>query len=362
MANRYSVPSAGEAFATSFATSISPYIAQAGNKFAQDEENQFNTWRGQWEKLKSSWTDQQTANAEITRQANSITDQLYNPESTEYTREDLNAHVLSELLLRGDASKTLDVVSDQIWNGAIRTRTQLEQVTRNNVNSLANGTLPSDTNAPSAADRETVSLFFAAQPNSGAMRPDALKNLTPEFSSQLNVFYNNLPEDIRDDITIYSGYRSPELQATLRANKEAELKAQHPNWSATQISNEAGKWVGTATGSRHTHGNAVDLMYKGQRLDKAPKDIIDIIHGASKGSGVHFPLANEVWQAEASGTRDTNYAGRPVSTSTTSNTPSITRFNSSGLPTINQEMEEIGLGQRLEEGMGGYLVKIKITT
>ena len=350
MANRYSVPSAGEAFATSFATSISPYIAQAGNKFAQDEENQFNTWRGQWEKLKSSWTDQQTANAELTRQATTITDQLYNPETTDYTREDLNAHVLSELLLRGDASKTLDVVSDQIWNGAIRTRTQLESVTRNNVNALTNNTLPSEVNVPSAADRETVSLFFAAQPNSGATRPDALKNLTPEFSNQLNSFYNALPEDIRDDITIFSGYRSPELQAKLRANKEAELKAQHPDWTATEISNEAGKWVGSATGSRHTHGNAVDLMYKGQRLDKAPTKIISLIHNASKGTGIHFPLENEVWQAEADGTRNEDYAGKPVSMSTTSNTPSITKFNSSGLPTLNAEMDEIGLGQKLSEG------------
>lgn len=348
MANRYSVPSPGEAFATSFGNAITPYLNAKSNQFSQKEEDQFNTWRGQWAKLKESWTTQQTDNAELVRKAGAITDQIYS-ENQEYTREDLQAHVLSDLLLRGDVDATLNSVTDQVWNGALRTRTQLENATRENVNSLATNKPPAELDVPTAAERETVSLFFAGQENTGGMRPDALSGLTTDFTSQLNGFYGALPEDIRDNITIGSGYRSPELQAQLRANKEAELKALHPEWTTEQIQQEAGKWVGSATGSRHTRGNAVDLYYKGQRLDKAPKEVIDLVHGAAKGTGIHFPLGNEAWHAEARGTRDEGYAGTARSTDST---PSVTRFSTTGLPTIGEEMEELGLGERMSEGVG----------
>lgn len=351
MANRYSVPSPGEAFATSFGNAITPFLTAKANQGVQKEEDQFNTWRGQWAKLKESWTTQETDNAELVRKAGAITDQIYS-ENSEYTREDLQAHVLSDLLLRGDVDATLNAVTDQVWNGALRTRTQLENATRENVNSIATNKPPAELDVPTAAERETVSLFFAGQENTGGMRPDALSGLTNDFSSELNSFYTALPEDVRDKITIGSGYRSPELQAKLRASKEAELKALHPEWTTTQIQQEAGKWVGSAEGSRHTHGNAVDLYYNGQRLDKAPKEIIDLVHGAAKGTGVHFPLGNEAWHAEAKGTRDEDYTGTTRTTASTDSTPSITKFATTGLPTLSEEMEELGLGQRMAEGAG----------
>lgn len=350
MANRYSVPSPGEAFATSFGNAITPFLTAKANQGAQKEEDQFNTWRGQWAKLKESWTTQETENAALVEKASAITDQIYS-ETQEYSREDLQAHVLSDLLLRGDVNDTLNAVTDQVWNGALRTRTQLEAATRTNVQNLATNKPATELDVPTAAERETVSLFFAGQENTGGMRPDALSGLTNDFTSQLNGFYNALPEDIRDNITIGSGYRSPELQAQLRKNKEAELKALHPDWSVAEIQQEAGKWVGSATGSRHTHGNAIDLYYNGSRLDKAPKEVIDLVHGAAKGTGIHFPLGNEAWHAEAKGTRDEGYAGTARSTDST---PTISRFSSSGLPTLGEEMEELGLGERLTEG-AGYL-------
>ena len=74
MANRYSVPSPGEAFATSFGNAITPFLTAKANQGVQKEEDQFNTWRGQWAKLKESWTTQQTDNAELVRKAGAITD------------------------------------------------------------------------------------------------------------------------------------------------------------------------------------------------------------------------------------------------------------------------------------------------
>jgi hypothetical protein len=351
MADRYSVPSPGEAFATSFANTVTPYITASVNKFGEKEENQFNTWRGQWAKLKDDWTTSKTANAATIRQAEAITNQLYT-DNNGYTREDFQAHVLSDLLLRGDVDKTLTQVGDQVWNGALRTRSQLNESTRKNIDSLAANKPPVETDAPNAAERETVSLFFAGQENTGGARPDALTGLTEDFTGQLNSFYNALPEDIRTKVTIGSGYRSSELQATLRADKESQLKALHPDWSAAEISKEAGKWVGSAKGSRHTHGNAVDLYYNGQRLDKAPADIIQLVHGASSGTGIHFPLGNEAWHAEAKGTREEGYSGT-ARNSNPSGSPTArtgTRFSASGLPSFTGDADEVGLGQKMSEG------------
>jgi hypothetical protein len=115
----------------------------------------------------------------------------------------------------------------------------------------------------------------------GATRPDSFTGMTPEFNTALETMFASAPDEIRDQLQVYSGYRSPERQAELW---EAALERYGSEA-------EARRWVAPPGRSQHNMGNAADLRY----LDPAA---MDWAHQNAAQFGLAFPLSNENWHIE----------------------------------------------------------------
>jgi hypothetical protein len=113
-----------------------------------------------------------------------------------------------------------------------------------------------------------------------------IDGMKPELQTRLAALFQSAPAGIREKLGIVSGRRSVERQRQL--------------WEA---SDKSGKWVGSPEGSRHVHGDAADLGYDGQRLDKAPADVQKWVHDNAAAFDLKFPLGHEAWHIEAAETR-----------------------------------------------------------
>lgn len=113
------------------------------------------------------------------------------------------------------------------------------------------------------------------------------------FAVKLSRLLQAAPPEVRERLGIYSGARSVERQQQLwdEALKKYGSEA------------EARKWVAPPGKSEHNHGNAADLSYDGQSLKNAPKEVVSWLHDNAEQFGLKFPLANENWHIEDSGTR-----------------------------------------------------------
>lgn len=122
---------------------------------------------------------------------------------------------------------------------------------------------------------------------------EAVDGLTESFAANLSAMFEDAPPGIRDGLQIGSGYRSEERQAELFA--EAVKKYGSPE--------AARKWVAPPGSSQHNHGNAVDIWYNGQRLDKAPAEVRDWVHANAGAYGLRFPMSWEAWHIEPANAR-----------------------------------------------------------
>lgn len=120
-----------------------------------------------------------------------------------------------------------------------------------------------------------------------------IAGLTDVFSVKLSRFLQAAPPDIRDRLGIYSGARSNERQAELW--QEALKKYGSVD--------EARRWVAPPGKSEHNSGNAADLAFDGQSLKNAPPEVVKWVHENAEKYGLKFPLGNENWHIEDSGTR-----------------------------------------------------------
>lgn len=111
-------------------------------------------------------------------------------------------------------------------------------------------------------------------------------NMKPELADGLAAMVQNMPPEIRKGFGIYSGFRSIERQREL--------------WEA---SDKTGHTVARPGGSQHNHGNAADLSYNGQRLDKAPRAVIQWIHLNAPRFRLRFPMSYEAWHVESADAR-----------------------------------------------------------
>lgn len=115
----------------------------------------------------------------------------------------------------------------------------------------------------------------------GATRPDSFTGMNPEFRTSLEQMFAAAPPEIRDNLQVYSGYRSPERQAELWQDALARYGSEA----------EARRWVAPPGRSQHNHGNAADLRY----LDPAA---MEWAHANAANFGLAFPLGNENWHIE----------------------------------------------------------------
>ena len=121
---------------------------------------------------------------------------------------------------------------------------------------------------------------------SGAQRPDSFSGMKPDFSSALERMFQSAPENIRSQLRVMSGYRSPERQQQLW--NQALEKYGSPE--------AARKWVAPPGNSQHNHGTAADLRY----LDP---EALKWAHANAPQYGLAFPLSNENWHIELAGAR-----------------------------------------------------------
>lgn len=120
----------------------------------------------------------------------------------------------------------------------------------------------------------------------GALRPDSFSGMNPAFQGTLMRLFEMAPPDIRRQLQVYSGYRSPERQAQLW---DAALK----KYGSPEA---ARKWVAPPGRSQHGHGNAADLKFM-------TPEARDWVRANAEAAGLTFPLSNEPWHVELAGAR-----------------------------------------------------------
>lgn len=129
----------------------------------------------------------------------------------------------------------------------------------------------------------------------GATRADALSGMNAQFRAALQGLISSAPHGIREQLQVFSGYRSPTKQAELY--NRALQKYGSPQ--------AARQWVAPPNKSQHNKGMAADLKYlspqaKAWVRENAP------VHGLS------FPLKNEPWHVELATARNPNAAKPPM--------------------------------------------------
>lgn len=129
----------------------------------------------------------------------------------------------------------------------------------------------------------------------GALREDSISGLQPKFVSSLEGLIASAPPGIRDGLSVFSGFRSIEHQQEL--------------WDA---SDKSGKMVARPGHSKHNHGEAVDLEWKGQRLDKAPPEVQAWVAANLEKFGLTRPMDYEPWHIEPIGARGGNRSSSPI--------------------------------------------------
>lgn len=123
--------------------------------------------------------------------------------------------------------------------------------------------------------------------------------MQPQFQVALANMIQNAPPEIASGLEIFSGTRTVERQTQLweDALKKYGSVAEARKWVAPPPG------VHGSTGSRHNHGNAADLSWNGQRIDKAPAEVREWLHKNAAQFGLSFPLGNEAWHIEAADAR-----------------------------------------------------------
>lgn len=126
-------------------------------------------------------------------------------------------------------------------------------------------------------------------------RSDSFSGLDPTFAAGVQNMLLAAEQELGPGaLKITSGYRSPELQATLYEN--AITKYGSPE--------AAGKWVAPPGKSRHNSGRAVDFAGAegGLLRDASSREAQWIAENAAR-FGLSVPMSWEPWQVEPSGER-----------------------------------------------------------
>jgi hypothetical protein len=133
---------------------------------------------------------------------------------------------------------------------------------------------------------ETTAFDWTPYLKGGGTRPDAITGMQDPFEAALQSMFMAAPPEIRSQLKISSGYRSPEVQARLWE----EAAAKYPDPA------ERRKWVAPPYKSQHNHGYAADLSY-------ASDDARNWVHANLDSFGLVAPMSYEPWHVELKGAR-----------------------------------------------------------
>lgn len=178
----------------------------------------------------------------------------------------------------------------------------------------------------------------------GATRPDSFTSMTPRMQQGLWGLLTSADSELGKGLQVYSGYRSPELQASLWEN--ALKKYGSPE--------KARKWVAPPGRSRHNTGQAADLKWNGTRIDKLPENHPARVWLAENVSrfGLAQPMAWEPWQVEVAGARGQSFGSQKMQmpANVPASEPQGAPFQyGSTLPGIFEEPEAPGVLQALAQ-------------
>lgn len=136
----------------------------------------------------------------------------------------------------------------------------------------------------------------------GATRPDSFSRMTPAMQQGLFELLQAADSELGSGLQVYSGYRSPELQARLFENAVSKYGSEKA----------ARKWVAPPGRSRHNTGQAADLKFDGVRIDKLPEDHPARVWLSQNVSrfGLSQPMSWEPWQVEVAGARSAQPVGQ----------------------------------------------------
>ena len=156
----------------------------------------------------------------------------------------------------------------------------------------------------SQVDVNGARQFLKSKTNKGAASIDGMDD---GFAVKVSRMFQAAPPEIRAGLGIYSGYRSVERQTELwnAAVKKYGSVSAARKWVAPPPGVEG------STGSQHNHGKAADLGYNGQSLKNAPPHVVKWLHDNAGQYGLKFPLSNENWHIEDSGTRGGHKSAMP---------------------------------------------------
>lgn len=126
----------------------------------------------------------------------------------------------------------------------------------------------------------------------GATRPDSFSGMDPNMQRNLAAFLMAADSELGPGLQVYSGYRSPELQASLYENALDKYGSEEA----------ARKWVAPPGRSQHNFGRAADLRFNGTRLDQDPRAAAWVRANAPR-YGLAVPMSWEPWQVELAGAR-----------------------------------------------------------
>lgn len=129
----------------------------------------------------------------------------------------------------------------------------------------------------------------------GASRPDAISGMNAQFRAALQGLISSAPNGIRQQLQVFSGYRSPQVQATLY--DRALQKYGSPQ--------AARQWVAPPNRSQHGKGMAADLKYLSPQAKAWVRE-------NAPAHGLTFPLKNEPWHVELATARNPNAAKPPM--------------------------------------------------
>ncbi|WP_189587393.1 M15 family metallopeptidase [Rhizobium leguminosarum] len=129
----------------------------------------------------------------------------------------------------------------------------------------------------------------------GATRPDALSGMNAQFRAALQGLISTAPHGIREQLQVFSGYRSPAKQAELY--NRALQKYGSPQ--------AARQWVAPPNKSQHNKGMAADLKYLSPQAKAWVRE-------NAPAHGLSFPLKNEPWHVELATARNPNAAKPPM--------------------------------------------------
>lgn len=179
------------------------------------------------------------------------------------------------------------------------------------------------------AAKSDPTAFLAANLANGK-NSSHIDGMASAFAEKLATMLASMPENLKGDITINSGYRDIQRQQQLWI--DALKKYGSPQ--------AARKWVAPPGNSQHNKGNAADLGYGSDAARKWA-------HENAGNFGLSFPLANENWHIE-----DTDARNKAKSAELDRQTEAITRQNDARR-NLNQSVQE-GLDlARFEQSISG---------